>query len=119
MPPWVTAVRSERGRGSRPVTIGLPGVVAARALAAGPVTCCTVATLACSPPPNTNVRPPTVAPAASCVGTARRLIRVVLPVAGLRRRTVAVEVPWTVSPPTMSRSGLWGRTTSRDSPDGS
>ena len=64
-----------------------------RPLALSAVISCTVAVLPCSPPPNTKVRPPIVAPAASCVGTARRPTRVVLPVEGLRRRTAAVEVP--------------------------
>ncbi len=109
MPPTVTAVRSLRGPGSRAATV------------AGwfPVSACTVATLAWSPPPKMKSRPPRVAPAASCVGAASRPAATVLPVTGSSRRTAVLDVACGVSPPAISRSGPCASTTSRESPPGS
>ena len=78
-----------------------------------------VGTLVSVPPPSTNMRPPTIKPAASCVASARRPDGRVAPVTGSRAVTVFAEAPDGVSPPAISRWPAPGSTTSRDMAAGS
>src|SRR5579863_6182693 len=73
-----------------------------------------------APPPNTNGRPASTAPAASCVATGSCPAGVVCPVTGLSHRAVPVLADRVVRPPATSRPGpLPASTTAREMAEGS
>jgi hypothetical protein len=112
----VATALSDLGVGSEPTWDPVPSAVEARD---GVGIDWIVATVSGDPPPNTKVRPPSVAPDASCTSEASDVAATIEPVEGFIVETPANELLDALSPPRTASPEPLATTTSRDSGVGS